>query len=260
MKSNLLKKCILSQFIIVAFLFLIIGSSWAVTLPLPVTIKIDSTQTYLVPDVFIPIGSIVPDPENQSPKMIELSAYGINQGDVIRLERLGDFTLHPDITEDFDVMIGVFSTSNTILPLPNVPFPTLLPNPPNPDPDPLLHNFNRVFGAIEAGDDILTEVNHFSHIKTDIEEDFLIGGNFTNWNGIDWAIDEITITVPIKAQYLWVAAFDNHWEDNIDVNGDFAVRISMVEPIPEPATIALLGIGLAGLAGVGARRKWKRKV
>lgn len=33
-----------------------------------------------------------------------------------------------------------------------------------------------------------------------------------------------------------------------------------VAPIPEPGTIALLGIGLAGLVGVGVRRKMKKKV
>ncbi len=51
-----------------------------------------------------------------------------------------------------------------------------------------------------------------------------------------------------------------HWTmscGNDAING--SLNANALVPNPEPGTIALLGIGLAGLAGVGARRKWKKK-
>ncbi|MCP4266808.1 MAG: PEP-CTERM sorting domain-containing protein [Candidatus Brocadiaceae bacterium] len=37
------------------------------------------------------------------------------------------------------------------------------------------------------------------------------------------------------------------------------LTVDMISTVPEPGTVALLGIGLAGLIGVGARRRAKKK-
>ncbi len=48
------------------------------------------------------------------------------------------------------------------------------------------------------------------------------------------------------------------WGENRN-NKTTEVSATIGQPIPEPATIALLGIGLAGLAGGAARKKLKKK-
>ncbi len=40
---------------------------------------------------------------------------------------------------------------------------------------------------------------------------------------------------------------------------EVTASITAPDPNPEPTTIEILGIGIAGLAGVGARCKWKKK-
>jgi hypothetical protein len=124
---------------------------------------------------------------------INLAHLGLKPGDLIRLDALGDFSNQREqAADEFRTMIGVFSSS-----------PTLLSG----------DKVNRVPGAIDAGVDVATGPTYVANRDTDIPQDFAIGS--------------LKIRIPQGAKYLFVAAQDNFYSDNIDPDADFAVRIGL---------------------------------
>lgn len=51
-----------------------------------------------------------------------------------------------------------------------------------------------------------------------------------------------------------------HFDPFVDMTTSASITVTEAAPVPEPATIALLGIGIARLAGGAARRKLKNKI
>jgi hypothetical protein len=178
-------------------------------------ISIDPARTYLFTndDPWWGGGS----PAGATP--IVLNELGISGGDVIQLERLGDFYngyagYEGDVSslDLFDAMIGVFSNSETLL---------------------ASNILDRVPGALDAGAGLMTGSTLFGDMTTDIAQDFGIGNIF--------------LQVPVGATHLFVAAHDIYYSDNSDPDGDFAVRITQVASVPEPSTVSLLALGLGSL-------------
>jgi hypothetical protein len=182
-------------------------------------IPVDSRATYLLTN---------DDPGAQNASAIDLGALGILPGDLIFLERLGDYSfdvLGPPVRpDDVTNMVGVFSGSSTLLDA---------------------SNLHRIPDAIAATGYLplvpwTTDPTFVGGLTTDIAEDFYIG--------------PAAVYVPAGAAYLFVSPADSRFSDNGDPDGDYALRITKITAVPEASTLILGSLGLTALVLVRRRR------
>ena len=125
---------------------------------------------------------------------VSLADLRYQPGDRICFRVEGDFSLVEDYwaSERGDgYLTAVFSSSDTLR-----------------DSDRL----DRVPGAIDAGDDVFTLDTERNGLDTDIREDF--------------RADDVCLTVPDDAEYVFFAAFDSLYGDNDNIDGTpFRVEI-----------------------------------
>jgi len=149
--------------------------------------------------------------DNLSPPAVPvpLGDLGIRPGDRIRLERLGDWTGTYRSNDDLGDMIAVFSGSAVLLPP---------------------RRRHRVQDAIDAGQDVITHRSSLVLDRTDIAEDFEVAGIDGRWSAHPRCrVDGVSVVVPEGATHLFVASHQSFYEDSGDPDGDFAVRITVVE-------------------------------
>jgi hypothetical protein len=137
------------------------------------------------------------DPSAVAPVAIDLAALGILPGAEISIERLGTWATTNVWPETRSEAMGLFSSSTTVLPGTNL---------------------NRVPGAIDAGEDVLTETTANGSQPTDIPEDFAIAGETPT-----------VLIVPNQATTLFVAVPDRFYGDNVDADQNLLIRLTLLK-------------------------------
>ncbi len=138
----------------------------------------------------------------QPPLVVDLGALGVAPGTWLRVGTTGGFSYISGGADGFHSLIGVFSSSSTLL---------------------ATSVQNRVPGAIGAGPSFPSGSTYYGALPMDIPEDFFASRNL--WD------DAITVRVPAGAAFLFLGVHDSLYNDNNDPNGDYTAVVS-VAPTP----------------------------
>ena len=142
------------------------------------------------------------------PGIIDLEINGFSEGDSILISFEGSFDRYGQSDyETLEYLLGVFSSTNQLL---------------------SIYEVTRVLGAIDAGEDVETSETWFSHIDTNIPEDFKI----TPARGF-------SISVLENAKYLFVCLHDIYYPDNTATR---PIKVSLEMQESFPLEILLIGL------------------
>ena len=107
----------------------------------------------------------------------------------------------------------------------------------------------------------------YSGVTTADETEFNPWGDFGGMTYLTYADDEISNTGPYGDPFLddyvlpntglYTVAIGGYYSDGVGPY-DYELTITGNSPIPEPATMLLLGSGLIGLAGLGRKKFFKK--
>lgn len=142
-----------------------------------------------------------------APLVLDLASLGIAPGDWLRIGTTGGFRYINGGADDFQSLVGVFSSTSTLL------------------ASSVQH---RVPGAIAAGPHFVSGNTYYGAQPIDIVEDF-----FCSRNAYE---DHIQVRVPAGAAFLFLGVHDSLYNDNVDPNGDYAVVVDRLPPPLLPGT------------------------
>jgi len=145
-----------------------------------------------------------------------LASLGVQAGDFIRLERLGNFDYNLG-QDNGTSLVAVFSSSSELL---------------------ATSELNRVVGALKAGDAFATGPTHHGSLSNDIAEDFFVPGSGNS----------VVVKVPVGALFLFFSTNDSYFNDNTDPDGNFGVRITSADNLrvssaPAPSSFLIFALG-----------------